>query len=196
MAAVKFVLGQLERTIEFPHRDFGILQGPRVFMPRGEIFIGQLGVFECFDVAQGRAREFQVTRDRIGFAAVTRQLANDVSRDRDLLSFDYTYSFSTKPRKMHGGAFHGFKLQGRPAGVDSRPKGFLTVTILDLAPDQTGRPAAVLDLRSLGGLPTDDMGVLRAHRRKAAIQLAEILEDLLAFLESSKEAKLSIVSRW
>jgi hypothetical protein len=196
MNRLKFVAGEAEMVVEFPRRDFDLLPAPESFMPGGGALVRLFGVFEDFDVAAGASRKSEVTRGRLTLLAAVRQTKRQVERDADLLSFNYSYSFSTEPKQRNGGAEYGFRIDGRPAGVTTRPKGFCTVTVHGVSPAGFGRPAAIIDLRVFGSIDTDDKGSLRSHKRSAELVLPGLLKELEEFLDSASVQNVRILNRW
>src|SRR5436190_2571920 len=191
MSRLRFVAGETETFVDFPRRDFNILLGPESLIDGGGALVHLLGVFDNFDVAAGESRSPEMTRPRLDVLSAVQRVGRSVARDVELLAFDYSYSFSSAPKQRNGGAESGFRIAGQVAKVDTRPKGFCTVTVHGAA----GAPTRLLDLRAIGSLITDDNGSLRCHRRAAELGLPSILRRLENFLVSSQPSTVTIFNR-
>lgn len=173
------------------HRDFMLLSGPSFFIPHGSTFIQALGIYENFTVSGGIPRDSGVRRRPIELHAPALALLYEVSRQEDLLGFDYCFSFSSKPKQRHSASI-SFPVGTRSYVVSAQPKGFCTLEILEAGPGGIGRPTAIIDLRSCACYDAGDRGELRVHRRKAELKLVSVLEGLVEFLSALRTPELSV----
>jgi hypothetical protein len=192
---LRFLAGASSKEVSLTSRDFGVFAGPPLFMPGGSDLIRALGVFEDFSVDLGRPRKPEVVRERDSLSHLLLTVVGELQQNADLLSFDYTYSFSGAPSRG-AGATSGFRAGALGGCVNTRPKGFCTVELWGVSPGGTGRLAQLIDLRQIGSLATDDWGTLRCHRRAATFELHDTLDDLHDFLSTASSSEIRVANRW
>jgi hypothetical protein len=173
-------------ALEFTDRDFSLLGGPELFMPKGNDFIRQLGVYENTSVAQDMKippGSF-VRRNRFNFMIHTQELLTFVNRDADLLAVDYSFRLTGSDEKHRlKGTLTGFQVRGLSGCVDAQPHGFCTLRLSEVSPTGLGRDVELIDLRNQTDLATDNKGMLMVHRRPAPLGWPASLPTLIEFLK-------------
>ena len=124
-----------------------------------------------------------VTHRRTVLHQQLRGLLVELETQRDLISFNYSYSFGDDQSSRHGGGEGGFRVEGGYGSIDTRPSGYCDLTISDVGPNGKGRVVTIIDMRVRRQFDTLDRGMLRVYRRKAEVAWFAELDKLIAFLE-------------
>lgn len=124
-----------------------------------------------------------VTHRRTVLHQQLRGLLVELETQRDLISFNYPYSFGDDQSSRHGGGEGGFRVEGGYGSIDTRPSGYCDLTISDVGPNGRGRVVTIIDMRVRRQFDTLDRGMLRVYRRKAEVAWFAELDKLIAFLE-------------
>ncbi len=124
-----------------------------------------------------------VTHRRTVLHQQLRGLLVELETQRDLISFNYPYSFGDDQSSRHGGGEGGFRVEGGYGSIDTRPSGYCDLTISDVGPNGKGRVVTIIDMRVRRQFDTLDRGMLRVYRRKAEVAWFAELDKLIAFLE-------------
>jgi len=163
-----------------------LLWGPD--FKEGPAFSKAFGVFENYTVAGGIPKGSLVYRDGITIHTAASALLAAISRDCDLLGYDYSYKLADQPKRYGGG--QGISVGGRSGRLSLRPKGYCYIQLLG-----ESRNAILIletiDLRSMGTIATDH-GTLRIFKRRAEIHWLKILPPLLDFLATRLDRVLSL----
>jgi hypothetical protein len=107
-------------------------------------------------------------------------------RDKDLLSYAYSYEFEREKGVKHGGGISGFKVRGFCGYVSVRPTGYCTLKLSEISPSGIGRTVEIIDLRVIRQIQTDDWGYLKVHRRKMEIDWYREMPRILEFCANKK----------
>lgn len=157
--------------LQITHRDWMLLSGPGFV--EGPNFITAFGIFENFTVARGIPKGSLVHRDGQMLFDASSTLLAGITRDLELLRYDYSCKVGDQPKQFGGG--QGISVAGRPGILSLRPKGYCSIRFVDrTTPD-------LIDLRSKDGFVTD-AGPIKLYRRKAESRWLDILPPLLEFL--------------
>jgi len=117
----------------------------------------------------------------------------ELETQRDLISFDYSYSFEDEPKYRRGGATSGFVVEGGTGSVDVRPAGYCDLTVMGVGPNGRGRIITVVDLRVRRDYQTLARGKLRVHRRKAAVGWFDQLDEAINFLKHHSAETIELI---
>jgi hypothetical protein len=134
-----------------------------------------------------------VTHGRMLLLVRIRDLLVELETQRDLISFDYSYSFDDQRNRRCSGGESGFRVEGGYGFIDSRPAGYCDLTISDVGPNGRGRVFAIIDMRVRRQYETLDRGMLRVHSRKAAVGWFDKLPELIEFLERQSDETVEIL---
>jgi hypothetical protein len=170
--------GEHSHRLVMTHRDWGLLFGPA--FSEGPLFSSAFGVYENFTVAGGVPKGSQVTRKGIVLHNAARTLLAGIERDADLLRYDYSYGFEDE-RICHGGG-QSIRVRGRSGILSTRPKGYCSIELFD-AGAKRPRVAELIDLRIVGSIQTEGLGIVKVFRRKAEMHWLDTLPPLLEFLQ-------------
>jgi hypothetical protein len=116
-------------------------------------------------------------------------------RDRDLLSYSYSYEFGREKGVRHGGGLGGgFHVRGLVGSIKATPKGYCTVRLRASSPDSFGRfPfVEVIDLRKERQIETDDAGYLKVHRRAMSVDWFREMPRILEFCDQHGTDKIEV----
>jgi len=182
--------GQKRHQLDISDRDWGLLTGP--LFDAGPPFVSSLGVYEHFTVARGVPKGSQVTRQRFRLLDATQSLLRAIQRDEDLLCSDYTFSFQTGGSHRTAGRSDGFHVRGLIGSIDTRPHGYCCLALSQLGAHQRSRVVELIDMRVRDSIETDDLGLLRIHRRKAETHWPRILPAFIDFLSSTDAKEITI----
>jgi hypothetical protein len=133
-----------------------------------------------------------VSHRRFNLLLHVRDLLVTLETQKDLIAFDYSISFGDDKSRRHGGGMGGFRLEGGYGSISTTPKGYCDMTISNEGPNGRGREIAIIDMRVRGEINTDK-GMLRVHRRKAAVGWFDELDQLIAFLERQSADSVEIL---
>jgi hypothetical protein len=122
-----------------------------------------------------------ITHRRASFVLRLKTLLSQLEEQRDLVSFDYSYSFGDESKQRHSGAMSGFRLAEGYGHISVRPAGYCTLKVSDEA---TGKLSTIIDMRVRREVLTLDRGKLKSHRRKAEVGWFEQLPPLIHFLSN------------
>jgi hypothetical protein len=135
-----------------------------------------------------------VSHNRFSLLAQMRQLLKEFETQRDLISFDYSYSFGDEGKTTrHGGAEGGFRVEEGVGFISVRPAGYCDLTISDVGPNGIGRVHTIVDMRTKRQYPTVDRGILRTYTRTATVGWFDELGKLLSFLEQQTTKTVEIL---
>lgn len=134
-----------------------------------------------------------VTHRRMLLLLQIRDLLVELETQKDLISFDYSYSFDDQRSRRCRGAESGFRVEGGFGFVDARPAGYCDLTISDVGPNGRGRVFAIIDMRVRRQYETLDRGMLRVHSRRADVGWFDKLPELIAFLERQSDETVEIL---
>jgi hypothetical protein len=113
---------------------------------------------------------------------------------RDLISFDYSYSFEEdEPKYRRGGGMSGFIVAGGFGMIDVRPAGYCDLIISGVGPNGLGRDIAIIDMRVRREYDTLDRGKLRIHARKASVGWFDELDKLISFLSQQSAETVEVI---
>lgn len=116
-----------------------------------------------------------------------------LTRDKDLLSYAYSYEFEQEKGVRDGGAQSGFQVRGLYGFIDVRPAGYCTLKLSQASPSGQGRTVEILDLRVIKQIQTDDWGYLKVRRRKMDIDWYREMPRILEFCEQNKNGTIKVV---
>ncbi len=156
-------------TVRYSSRELKFLGGK--LLPAGERFVIALGMWDNFTVARGQDCEAWTSRSRNELLAVANELLESIIRDRELLAYDYQYSFSSQPR-VRNTAGTGVLVDGQSGIIDARKPGQIYARMID---------GSVRDLR-LGDPVVTNIGTVKIHRRKNKIDWLSKLPNLIEYL--------------
>ncbi|WP_034619857.1 hypothetical protein [Chitinibacter tainanensis] len=111
---------------------------------------------------------------------------------RDILVWKYLYEFSAQSGENEGGQ-SGFKIDGLSAYITTRPTGYCTLHLSEVAPNGMGRAVQVIDMRLKKEIQTDTLGVLKIRRRKFNNMLFPFVEQLTAYLARQGKAEVAVM---
>ena len=114
------------------------------------------------------------SRGRDELLAAAKELFDSITRDRELLAYDYQYSFSSQG-KIRNTAGTGVVTDGQGGIIDARRPGQIYLRI----------GGEVRDLR-VGEPLLTDKGVVKIHRRKNTIAWLGKLTVLIDYLQTVK----------
>lgn len=195
MNTLKLDDGKDTFDLTFSERDFALLGGPSIFMPQGNRFIRELGVFENTSVAKDMKipAGSYVRRRRGNLLSHARGTLKYLERDADLLAYDYSFRL-TKGEDRHKlkGHLGGFNIRGLFGHVDGQPRGFCTLTLSEVSPTGIGRNVELIDLRTRREIETDDRGLLKIYRTEAEFGWLSPLCGMIEFLEASDAKEVTI----
>jgi hypothetical protein len=134
-----------------------------------------------------------LTHKRTTFQLQLQDLRVQLETQRDLISFNYSYSFQDEPKCRHGGAMSGFTVDGGIGSIDVRPAGYCDLTIMNVAPNGRGRIIAVMDLRVRREYDTLNKGKLRIYTRKATVGWFDELDKLISFLRQQSTDRVELI---
>jgi hypothetical protein len=174
--------GKDSHRIQIAQRDWTLLSGPG--FGEGLAFIRAFGIFENYTVASGIREGSLVKRSGATLYDAALALLAGVTRDLELLRYDYSYQVGDEPRRYGGG--QSIRIDGRDGILSLQPKGYCSIQLIK----ETGQ-AKVIDLRGAKALATDS-GRLKVYRRKANTRWPELLPTLLAFLEVRREWEVTL----
>jgi hypothetical protein len=133
-----------------------------------------------------------LTHGRVLLIIRLQSLLVELETQKDLIAFDYSYSFGDDKRRC-GGRTGGFRVEGGYASIDVRPAGYCDLVILDVGPNGRGREVAIIDMRVRRQIETLDRGTLKVHARKAAVGWFDELAKLIEFLERESSESVEIL---
>lgn len=168
-----------ELTVRYSSRELKFLGGK--LLPAGERFVIALGMWDNFTVARGQDCQAWTSRSRDELLAAANELLESIIRDRELLAYDYQYSFSSQPR-IRNTAGTGVLVDGQSGIIDARRPGQIYARMTD---------GSVRDLR-LGDPIVTSIGEVKIHRRKSKIDWLSKLPDLIEYLRSVKSDLVQI----
>jgi hypothetical protein len=185
MSGYCFTLESEERTltIRYSHLELKCLGGP--LLPSGGAFQGALGLWDNFSVAKGMDTSAWTIKPRMPLLRAAQELLAAWEADRELLQYDYQYSFSSNPKQRNTGGM-GITFEGRTGIIDARRPGQIFIRLViqaNLDQQFEGNQEALLDLRKCEPLETP-MGTLKLHRRRNNLDWEPKLTRVVEFLSS------------
>jgi hypothetical protein len=134
-----------------------------------------------------------LTHGRVLLLLQLRTLLVELETQKDLISFDYSYSFGDHRSRRSSGGESGFRVEGGHGSIDARPAGYCDLTISEVGPNGRGRVVSIIDMRVRRKMETLDMGMLTVYTRKAAVGWFEELDKLIGFLEQQSADAVEIL---
>jgi hypothetical protein len=115
-------------------------------------------------------------------------------RDKDLLSYCYSYKFEREKGMQYGsGGLPGFVLRGFSGSVWTRPAGYCTLELMQASPSGKGRIVEIIDLRVIRKVQADDGRYLKVYRRKMEIDWYREMPRIMEFCEQNKNGTIKVV---
>ena len=113
-------------------------------------------------------------------------------RDKDLLSYAYSYEFEREKGRKQGGGQSGFKVRGLYGFVSVKPTGYCTLKLSEKTPSGTGRVVEIIDLRVTRQVQTDDWGYLKSHRRNMKVDWYQEMPRILEFCAQNQDGNIEV----
>jgi hypothetical protein len=192
--SIVFETAVASHTLSLATRDIHLLDG-RHFFRDGWTYRKLFGL-DFIRGLKSPPREVPlVTHRRMLLLPQIQELLRELETQRDLVSFDYTYSFDGEGKSRYGGAQSGIRVEGGYGFIDTRPSGYCDFTISSVGPNGRGRVFAIFDMRVVREYETLDRGKLRVHRRKAEVGWFSKLPELIDFLEEQSEEEVVVLHK-
>lgn len=170
--------------LQVSQRDCGILMHD----PEGQSFCREIGVYEFMTVATGIPKGAQRSVNRNRLAVIVSLLMERLTRDQELLSFDYDCEWVQRSdlSAVAGTEFPVVR-------VHRKQKGFCTLVVVRADPGTSGREIANFDLREKNELWRIVLESCKVTRRRAKFNLVESVRKLSQFLDVCKSQDVSVV---
>ncbi|MCC6154100.1 MAG: hypothetical protein IT367_10105 [Candidatus Hydrogenedentes bacterium] len=179
-----------EFTTTYAMRDYRFLQGE--LLPEATPFLIAIGNRDNYTVARGMDTKAWTHKPVRPIIETATALLAHLTRDRELFSYDYQYSFSEQaPGQKNSGAQTGFAAFDHHCCVDAKSPGQLYLRLLFRVDDGTPVKGKIVDIRSERNVQTT-WGPLHVHRRSKPIAWLDKLPPLISFLESTGAADVDI----
>ena len=175
-----------EFSLSIEGRDAGVLHGPEPFLSGG-LFLECLGVYENYTVAHGLPVGCSATCKRNRLFGAGLVLLQELTRDADLLSFDYSFGFPKFDKTRLKRFSAGFSIRGLMGFITAQPRGFCTLELKQGAPAKSPpRTVEMIDLRQRTEIETDDRGPIRIYKKPAPFKLIEPISQFVQFLKEHR----------
>lgn len=151
--------------------------------PEGSAFLGAVGIWDNFTVANGQNTAAWTAKSRIALLEASKRLLQRVQQDRDYIGYDYQVGFSAEGRRRHSGRGFGVRLVGRDGFIWLHP-GQIYMEFSERGPDGKFHVVHTEDLRKSGPIETESQGLLKVYRRSNPISWEQKLSPLIEFLDA------------
>lgn len=180
-----------------PTDDMILWNEGNVFMPEGWEF-GRMLIDSDKLSMDGYEKDSYWFRSKSSVLGRLQMLLEKMEKDIDLLSYRYQYSFPSRQssnRPVSSGC-SGFRLGEYSGSIESYPRQFLTLKLMEENASGTGRIVQFIDMRNRESIETDNWGLLRVHKKKHEFTLQQACLELNSFLEASDVEQVKIVPSW
>jgi hypothetical protein len=191
-ASILFKCGNAEHSLLLSLRDVQLLDG-RHFFEDGWHYRELLDLDFVKGLARPKVGATLVTHKRHRLIISLQSLLHQLESQADLLSFSYSYEFTSDKDRRHVGGQSGIRIRGLSGFIDVRPSGYCTLTLSEIAPNGKGRVVEIIDMRVRKQIETDEMGILRVHRRKEQVGWLAELPKLMHFLERARSDDVEVL---
>jgi len=195
MGVVVLRCGDSDHEMPLSHRDVHLLDGRYFFPGGGWAYRQALGLDFIAGLGTPAVGVPLVKHPRGTLALLFRSLLATLEDQKDLLSYSYSYGFTTEPGRRHGGGQSGFRINGYSGSISVRPSGYCDLALSEVAPNGRGRIVEIIDMRVKKHLQTESEGSLVVHRRKAVVGWFELLPKALDFLERCSHVDVEVIHR-
>ncbi|MDR3633542.1 MAG: hypothetical protein P4L84_06880 [Isosphaeraceae bacterium] len=188
----------LVRTVEATHsvalstRDVRLLDG-RYFFRDGWAYRKLFGLDFVKGLKSPPLEVPLVVHGRVLLLIQLRNLIVEFETQKDLITFDYSYSFDDNRDRRSSAGESGFRIEGGYGSIDARPAGYCDLTISEVGPNGRGRVVTIIDMRVRRRIETTDRGVLQVTARKATVGWFSELENLIAFLDQQSADTVEVL---
>jgi hypothetical protein len=192
MAEVIYRCGDIEHRIRPSHRDVHLLDG-RFFLAKNADYRSLFGMDFISGLGAPPEQRVLHTFSRRQLKGLLSALLASLEDQRDLIIYDYSYSFSSMPHGSKRGAQSGFSINKLFGLISVRPAGYCDLTLSDSAPTGRGRIVQIIDLRVRKRIMTDDWGELRIYRRKADVSWFDLLPHAIAWCDAQTDSNIDVL---